>query len=185
MEGDHLVGVKRGLIRISTHALTWRATFGGIFIVPHPPKFLPTPSHGGRPLALGVFFWAADFYPRPHMEGDAAVSELRGQVAISTHALTWRATTVLGMLYQAPQDFYPRPHREGDCHLPLMQHYPRHFYPRPHMEGDMCTIGDMGGWQVISTHALTWRATESSLSSWFAIAYFYPRPHMEGDDVGC
>ena len=33
-----------------------------------------------------------DFYPRPHMEGDASEEEARGVPVISTHALTWRAT---------------------------------------------------------------------------------------------
>ena len=32
------------------------------------------------------------------------------------------------------------------------------FYPRPHMEGDM-SVGMIFDMMIISTHALTWRAT--------------------------
>ena len=57
------------------------------------PKFLPTPSHGGRLALHKVRPLLLHFYPRPHMEGDPASSDkilyLR---RISTHALTWRAT---------------------------------------------------------------------------------------------
>ena len=33
----------------------------------------------------------------------------------------------------------------------------------------------------ISTHALTWRATGSSYLTIDSLVDFYPRPHMEGD----
>ena len=77
--------------------------------------FLPTPSHGGRPLAQHKKALLSYFYPRPHMEGDALRSSnsslssyfyprphLEGdkllipfciEAVISTHALTWRATS--------------------------------------------------------------------------------------------
>ena len=78
----------------------------------------------------------------------------------------------------------------------------RDFYPRPHMEGDGKKPSEYDN-VLISTHALTWRATkvEKALSSLFWISThaltwratmwratsscstsdFYPRPHMEGD----
>ena len=81
--------------------------------------FLPTPSHGGRQQRPQRTCQSRrDFYPRPHMEGDATRSDVKAKTApaflptpshggrlveaylgvpvdiISTHALTWRATTV-------------------------------------------------------------------------------------------
>ena len=55
--------------------------------------FLPTPSHGGRPLFVIV----------------PVVT-----LPISTHALTWRATAADVGLSAKPLYFYPRPHMEGD-----------------------------------------------------------------------
>ncbi len=114
MEGDTLTSFPSRKVRISTHALTWRATLqlnnGRYveFISTHALTwrattttvisatlflFLPTPSHGGRhelhhPRGLSQ----RNFYPRPHMEGDSAVI-----ISITTM-----------------DDFYPRPHMEGD-----------------------------------------------------------------------
>ena len=168
-------------------------------------QFLPTPSHGGRhPLLL----------PRAP----------RG--IISTHALTWRATSAGEPPNDRPPDFYPRPHMEGDLctliytpptsqflptpshggrlrgagghvyHVPPFLPTPSHggrpfcasnslwisyFYPRPHMEGDAGGRSAGGFRADISTHALTWRATNCSSSCLPVSLYFYPRPHMEGD----
>ena len=44
-------------------------------------------------------------------------------------------------------------------------------------EGDRLTITHLG----ISTHALTWRATGEVVQPVPGIGDFYPRPHMEGD----
>ena len=124
--------------------------------------FLPTPSHGGR--RKGHYIQGQKrryFYPRPHMEGDARRTLRALETAISTHALTWRAT---GSRRKQGAD-------------------QRDFYPRPHMEGD-------SGWDtgavtsLISTHALTWRATGWKRLGGVPGMYFYPRPHMEGDRHG-
>ena len=78
-----------------------------------------------------------DFYPRPHMEGDAS----------NTLWLFGR------------EHFYPRPHMEGDMDRDYDSRDYNHFYPRPHMEGDQRAM-EMGLFEIkISTHALTWRAT--------------------------
>ena len=187
-----------------------------------------------------------DFYPRPHMEGDASPLNLdlvkdisthaltwrattlifddRGVDRISTHALTWRATCADGAKTKGANNFYPRPHMEGDLSNSLICTVRRYFYPRPHMEGDgqRGAYPQRGGdfyprphmegdiinlysscFTVISTHALTWRATASSakivscsttflptpshggrhvfLRVCYIPYYFYPRPHMEGD----
>ena len=168
-------------------------------------QFLPTPSHGGRPVRLLPKFCEYHFYPRPHMEGDLHHSYQRRQF----------------------RHFYPRPHMEGDGYtktvkgislefLPTPSHggrllpvQPRNraggnFYPRPHMEGD-CFLVTHLQFSGISTHALTWRATwrliwacrstsflptpshggrRSLLLLRFSSSYFYPRPHMEGDLAG-
>ena len=51
-----------------------RVMIGGVL-----SKFLPTPSHGGRPLPLPAqSAGQRDFYPRPHMEGDSPAGGLRG-----------------------------------------------------------------------------------------------------------
>ena len=77
--------------------------------------FLPTPSHGGRQWRNQAKNRPYHFYPRPHMEGDLLGDKIDRQggflptpshggrppsfrrhqshIRISTHALTWRATT--------------------------------------------------------------------------------------------
>ena len=92
--GGRRVGLLAGSLPsvISTHALTWRATF---FVSPFHIGciFLPTPSHGGRLLFDSSAARShRDFYPRPHMEGDGIIVN--------------RSTS--------STNFYPRPHMEGD-----------------------------------------------------------------------
>ncbi len=93
MEGDSEMGRVDIVALISTHALTWRATLGSIDSTEvNLSKFLPTPSHGGRPARIGGVWQAWNFYPRPHMEGDGSVC----RIPIRYY------------------NFYPRPHMEGD-----------------------------------------------------------------------
>ena len=54
------------------------------------------------------------FYPRPHMEGDQPTLTRCYIYAISTHALTWRATRTMSSRISGMPYFYPRPHMEGD-----------------------------------------------------------------------
>ena len=56
-------------------------------------------------------------------------------------------------------DFYPRPHMEGDLSRFRRGVVLPYFYPRPHMEGDFDEVALQPRSFVISTHALTWRAT--------------------------
>ena len=44
-------------------------------------KFLPTPSHGGRPHSLNLIAPVFDFYPRPHMEGDSKHAEVQACIS--------------------------------------------------------------------------------------------------------
>ena len=122
-------------------------------------QFLPTPSHGGRRYGVHKIDKATNFYPRPHMEGDRARVKLRMsarhfyprphmegddtvsppdqlKAAISTHALTWRATRSAAFFDNCQLYFYPRPHMEGDASHGIDFPFVVHFYPRPHMEGD-------------------------------------------------
>ena len=120
--------------------------------------FLPTPSHGGRQgLAGERKEWTGDFYPRPHMEGDPGREKSADYTKISTHALTWRATK---RHPPPPNDkiFLPTPSHGGRQKYTPRQPNDKYFCPRPHMEGDNCSsvaYCETG----ISTHALTWRAT--------------------------
>ena len=101
-----------------------------------------------------------DFYPRPHMEGDVDESEWPGE----------------DVSY-----FYPRPHMEGDQGEQGIAGVAADFYPRPHMEGDLCACRNKIWYLFISTHALTWRATVTTVLVPWIKSNFYPRPHMEGD----
>ena len=120
-----------------------------------PPRFLPTPSHGGRHRLLRRLRGAGgDFYPRPHMEGD--LQELKDELdelnfyprphmegdisykresssflSISTHALTWRATSSNIFQRNTSPDFYPRPHMEGDLACIRINLPPVSFLPTP------------------------------------------------------
>ena len=138
MEGDTLAYFTPDEARISTHALTWRATTSLDEVARQMGIFLPTPSHGGRHFKLIGFFLFCD---------------------ISTHALTWRATVAssVGVMFWPvflptpshggrrscrrwsfvdSRNFYPRPHMEGDHYTGSGAGLSGDFYPRPHMEGD-------------------------------------------------
>ena len=162
--------------------------------------FYSRPPHGGRlrSSCLIEYFW--NFYPRPHMEGDCAGYTSLAHNPISTHALTWRATSDKERLYNIWLDFYPRPHMEGDFILTLCPESSKYFYPRPHMEGDYSPKRPLGNcldfyprphmegdaWSLknftkntISTHALTWRATQL-METMSCLAGFLPTPSHGG-----
>ena len=144
---------------ISTHALTWRATRARGCVLLGIWGFLPTPSHGGRLLILRSIATGIRFLPTPSHGGRPHFyhSQNSGQ-DISTHALTWRATSGFVMRLIFVEDFYPRPHMEGDGLYAVFCPMTTNFYPRPHMEGDC-------------DHRIS--AMDQK--------HFYPRPHMEGD----
>ena len=76
-------------------------------------EFLPTPSHGGRQRQWLLSDRGANFYPRPHMEGDAEIMALFDDaMRISTHALTWRATSLSALALPALA-FLPTPSHGG------------------------------------------------------------------------
>ena len=143
---------------ISTHALTWRATFK-FLSVDYLCVFLPTPSHGGRPAASG---------------GSGPPG------AISTHALTWRATLIGSMTIHL-MEFLPTPSHGGRLLQPSDEAKTTEFLPTPSHGGrpaatllfmdksEFLPTPSHGGrpsesryytsYPIISTHALTWRAT--------------------------
>ena len=182
MEGDFYLDLVSGTLKIflPTPSHGGRRS-NGLDIIAE-LQFLPTPSHGGRPArclplktVLSYFYprphmegdqrvkyslaLRQNFYPRPHMEGDRTPNlQCHSRYRISTHALTWRATSV-GFSFATRARFLPTPshggrQRQWSFPLPLSN-----FYPRPHMEGDRRLHGRWRGCQMISTHALTWRAT--------------------------
>ena len=128
MEGDALSGYRIacsfGFLPTPSHGGRHCTRWMGGTIL----SFLPTPSHGGRLSRQGGFVPLLYFYPRPHMEGDPVkvVYELETPVDfyprphmegdrckllrihrckyISTHALTWRATSLWRVISPAARD---------------------------------------------------------------------------------
>ena len=125
-------------LKISTHALAWRATKAKQWWGDNHGYFYPRPRMEGDIEIFSNYEIGLNFYPRPRMEGDSCfccsrvipckflptpshggrrdyLEYITQTSGISTHALAWRATTTIV--------------RAG------------------------------GGAQKISTHALAWRAT--------------------------
>ena len=139
MEGDLTVFAPLLCVsKISTHALTWRATHhrAGIYAI----SVISTHALTWRATCRvgDTLYYIGDFYPRPHMEGD--MRKMPQQ--------------------DAPGNFYPRPHMEGDHLAHSFPALPDNFYPRPHMEGDQKAAFSRCPCRI-STHALTWRATSN------------------------
>ena len=135
MEGDAHLPRRACAIRISTHALTLRATLPPGAIAGAYLEFLPTPSHGGRHLAWSILLvyrsisthaltWRATkvaISPQQVLEISthaltwrATIAQLKDQIeqSISTHALTWRATNAGQCGYHAC-GFLPTPSHGG------------------------------------------------------------------------
>ena len=138
------------------------------------------------------------------MEGDAAENQGVGLAAISTHALTWRATVaqevnVLAKLFLPTPSHGGRQYRQrlSERHRRISTHA---LTWRATLLREILRGSPLG----ISTHALTWRATQQSYSVTKVIQFlptpshggrphqlggnkrkqnFYPRPHMEGDRI--
>ena len=129
-------------------------------------RFQPTPSRGGRrQRSRRTPGPQSRFNPRPHAEGDL---ESGGEVDavrwVSTHALTRRATPMTDGAVIKMASFQPTPSRGGRPETTLRWgRCARCFNPRPHAEGDTTQDG-MSSTQLVSTHALTRRATGASES---------------------
>ena len=157
MEGDRTRDYSFAFDRISTHALTWRATRRCCARCRSSNLFLPTPSHGGRHKRLIADTDEVLFLPTPSHGGRRMVEWVTKYWLISTHALTWRATCP-----------------ETALHRPIL------FLPTPSHGGRQADL-ERYKTDAISTHALTWRATRHACLEIPNRGNFYPRPHMEGD----
>ncbi len=73
MEGDVHVIPPIHLDKISTHALTWRATGYSQKTYDNMRNFYPRPHMEGDHLRGRLGGVLSDFYPRPHMEGDIVI----------------------------------------------------------------------------------------------------------------
>ena len=165
---------------ISTHALTWRATFVvSVSVFYH--TFLPTPSHGGRRPALRAacrtgqisthaLTWRATGPAGPQGEpGPISTHALTWRATgpagpqgepgpISTHALTWRATRLSSLRY-IPFRFLPTPSHGGRLAPVFRVGVDVIFLPTPSHGGRRPSDRHKLPGGLISTHALTWRAT--------------------------
>ena len=100
--------------------------------------FYPRPHMEGDFACSNSSFARAYFYPRPHMEGDLTGSAIPITPYISTHALTWRATSVCDRVHVLYLLFLPTPSHGGrPTAISRPQPGAGNFYPRPHMEGDI------------------------------------------------
>ena len=165
---------------ISTHALTWSATPLPVptiialeFQLTHSRgvrrtydigisaenKFQLTHSRGVRPFIISQNEANGNFNSRTHVECDDSAARKHSAVLISTHALTWSATEGWVDLPRLHENFNSRTHVECDS-PPLHLHtIPRHFNSRTHVECD-CPKVKCPSSGLISTHALTWSATQ-------------------------
>ena len=121
--------------------------------------FLPTPSHGGRRSYDALALYLADFYPRPHMEGDIVIptSSIRCKQFLPTPSHGGRHE--LHSWKRAGAKFLPTPSHGGRHRLLRRLRGARGFLPTPSHGGRLF----------------------SSASSASLRVNFYPRPHMEGD----
>ena len=101
----------------------------------------------------------ADFNSRTHVECDLSASLGIPRKRISTHALTWSATSVYGRKPCPWQNFNSRTHVECDCGCQIGKRKEVDFNSRTHVECDnRCRLSRQR--KIISTHALTWSATQ-------------------------
>ena len=136
VECDSIRRCDEGRVGISTHALTWSAT---------PYYTLVKWSCG---ISTHALTWSATW------ADEFDVSEL----LISTHALTWSATGSYAHVQFSIRHFNSRTHVECDLNRFYLEHKHLHFNSRTHVECDQCGKQIVGG-AKISTHALTWSAT--------------------------
>ena len=112
------------------------------------------------------------------MEGDNTKCYICKHYPISTHALTWRATGSWSKRRRCAR-FLPTPSRGGRLlDMPLLDTR-KDFYPRPHVEGDLSHVHKFLR-PVISTHALTWRATRVAAFGSAQPMRFLPTPSRGG-----
>ena len=101
-------------IAISTHALTWSATGGSININTNAENF-NSRAHVERDVnSIRESLEAFNFNSRAHVERDVMNTDYQPLCCISTHALTWSATAVNCHIYKGIVNFNSRAHVERD-----------------------------------------------------------------------
>ena len=206
MEGDTNYKAFVDMMDISTHALTWRETRWRSApskcwrFLPTPShggrpqqareqrdraEFLPTPSHGGRPLSVPAHDWLFRFLPTPSHGGRP--------LSVPAHDWLFRflPTPSHGgrLCRSVPRtspvgNFYPRPHMEGDIPISMTVGRSKRFLPTPSHGGRLyLRVPDVEG-IGISTHALTWRATARVPRRFSRCRSFLPTPSHGGRQGG-
>ena len=95
MERDSVLFYRRFYVQsISTHALTWSATYSKKFIFPLSLPFQLTRSRGARQVCCENDLLGSKIFQLTRSRGARLVRRryIRFNVRISTHALTWSAT---------------------------------------------------------------------------------------------
>ena len=170
---------------ISTHALTWSATETAVGLS-YGTLFQLTHSRGVRRATITVTIDdASDFNSRTHVECDVKSKNTRLRLenfnsrthvecdtpkikkspampGISTHALTWSATT--GIAPTTPAIKFQLTHSRGVRPAGSESRYTnKNFNSRTHVECDFFDFTHWNNAHTISTHALTWSATRTPL----------------------
>ena len=161
MECDFQFSGKTALLGvISTHALTWSATteIQSSNIIDYNFNSR-THVECDKPVKENDHAMD-DFNSRTHVECDGRHPILLEPKKISTHALTWSATTCGLICARLALHFNSRTHvecdpRKKDCRLCV-----EYFNSRTHVECDAIVAPQPGRKRIISTHALTWSATQ-------------------------
>ena len=101
---------------------------------------------------------------------------------ISTHILTKRMTGRSGRVRQEEEHFNSHPHEEDDFGMPKNSPRISYFNSHPHEEDDM--VGQSYVLHnIISTHILTKRMTDSNVIIFCFTDYFNSHPHEEDDNT--
>ena len=143
--------------------------------------FLPTPSHGGRPVQSITLPTLPGFLPTPSHGGRLRWCWGRSaEHHISTHALTWRATVRFFFAARRRAEFLPTPSHGGRPNAGQCGYHACGFLPTPSHGGrrrlGRCTTLKF---LFLPTPSHGGRLSNSLICT--VRRYFYPRPHMEGD----
>ena len=148
----------RARISISTHALTWSATELTVRTVAV-LEFQLTRSRGARRCYPVPPCATEHFNSRAHVERDTLLEIGFTNSEISTHALTWSATTMASTLVDFGTKFQLTRSRGARPRSKSLNH-------------SECSI---------STHALTWSATRRTTKQDRRKHHFNSRAHVERD----
>ena len=185
VECDKIVELAAPNVQISTHALTWSATIhifkyhvgiGNFNSRTHVECdqtlriiLLPSPHFNSRThvecdvKSKNTRLRLENFNSRTHVECDTPkIKKSPAMPGISTHALTWSATT--GIAPTTPAIKFQLTHSRGVRPAGSESRYTnKNFNSRTHVECDFFDFTHWNNAHTISTHALTWSATRTPL----------------------